>query len=185
MGRTVGDLSRRLCLLEGKYHHPGSGTCTDPFDEDHCEPGSWLLPTSLPGEVQCQKISEDLFNCAEPGINDNGEAYCINEENTVHDEAPEQLMFRRADCPENKILMPDNFIENTIPCPRDFTCSMNLTINQPDNNETELSKKEREYALSSLMCLNKARRYIKERAKQISQLLSKAMEHPLFSDWSM
>ena len=29
------------------------------------------------------------------------------------------------------------------------------------------------------------RRCIKERAKQISQLLSKAMEHPLFSDLSM
>ena len=92
---TPDELSRRLCLLEGQYYYPESTLCSDPFEDNLCESGSsWLLPTSVPGEVQCQEISEDLFNCAEPGIDDNGEAYCINEEETVADEVPKQLLFR-------------------------------------------------------------------------------------------
>ena len=112
----------------------------------------------MPGEVQCQEIREDLFNCAVPGIDNNGEAYCINEEDTVYDEAPEQVLHRRAGCPENKVLMPDNFMENTKPCPRDFMCSINYKnafsfINKHyKNGETELAKKEKEYANSSLVC---------------------------------
>ena len=156
---TPDELSRRLCLLEGQYYHPESTSCSDPFDEDHCEPGpSWLLPTSVPGEVQCQEIREDLSNCAVPGIDNNGEAYCINEEDTVYDEAPEQVLYRRASCPESKILMPDNFMENTKPCPRDFMCSINYKnafsfINKHyKNGETELAKKEKEFALTSLVC---------------------------------
>ena len=65
------DLSRRLCLLSGQYYHPGSDTCSDPFNEERCDPGySWLLPTSVPGEVQCQDITDDLLNCTLPGISD-------------------------------------------------------------------------------------------------------------------
>ena len=70
-GHTVMDLSRRLCLLEGKYYHQGSTLCSDLFDESHCKPGfSWLLSTSVSGELQCQEIREDLFNCAEAGIDE-------------------------------------------------------------------------------------------------------------------
>ena len=148
---TPDELSRRLCLLEGQYYYPESTLCSDPFEDNLCESGSsWLLPTSVPGEVQCQEIREDLFNCTETRIDDKGEAYCIKEE------APE--LFRRAGCPENKILMPDNFMENTKPCPRDFMCSRNyknvfffINIHDKDG-KTELTKKEIDYTFSLLVC---------------------------------
>ena len=118
------DLSRRLCLLSGQYYHPGSDSCTDPFDEESCEPGwSWLLPTSVAGEVKCQDISDDLLNCAIPGINDDGEPYCFMESETAHDQPEEQILNRPSNCTDNKIMMPNNFMEDTKPCPRNFTCS--------------------------------------------------------------
>ena len=150
------DLSRRLCLLSGQYYHPGSDTCSDPFDEDSCDPGySWLLPTSVPGEVQCQDIADDLFNCVIPGISDDGEPYCIKETETAFNNSEEQILHRQVDCPENMILMPDNWMRDTKPCPRNFTCTTNYKIPYrfiTEHGETDLARKEKEYVNASLVC---------------------------------
>ena len=153
------DLSRRLCLLSGQYYHPGSDSCSDPFDEESCEPGwSWLLPTSVPGEVQCQDISDDLLNCAIPGINGEGEPYCFMESETAFDQPEEQILNRPANCTENKILMPAIFMENTKPCPRNFTCSADYKTayrfisKHGKNGQIDLKQKELDYANDALAC---------------------------------
>jgi len=147
------DLSRRLCLLSGQYYHPGSDTCSDPFDEESCDPGySWLLPTSVPGEVQCQDITDDLLNCAIPGIGDDDKPFCIKETETAFDPKEQQILNRPTDCPQNMILMAANFMEDTKPCPGNFTCSANyktaynFIIKHKRNGQIALEKKELEYA---------------------------------------
>ena len=157
--RTPDDLSRRLCLLSGQYYHPGSDTCSDPFNEERCDRGySWLLPTSVPGEVHCQDITDDLLNCAIPGISDDGEPYCIKETETAFNNTEEQIVYRQVDCPENMILMPDNWMRDTKPCPRNFTCTTNyktpykFICEDYDEGKTDLARKEKAYVFNSLVC---------------------------------
>ena len=158
---SPGDLSRRLCLLSGQYYHPGSDSCSDPFNDSLCDDNKWLVPTSVPGELQCQEADEVLANCAELGINDDGEPYCIKEEETVFRSFEDQILHRQGDCPENMILMAANWMRDTKPCPGNFTCSANYKtaysfINEHHNNGKNelfwLSIKEKEYGYSSLVC---------------------------------
>ena len=163
-GLAPDELSRRLCLLSGQYYFPGSDTCSDPFDEESCDPGySWLLPTSVPGEVQCQNITDDLLSCNSQylAINDNGEAYCTTDEEltAISVIGEEQIQYRQTDCPKNRILMPDNFMEDTKPCPGNFTCSRDyrdaysfINWHNDKDGEPDLAQKEKEYAFSSMVC---------------------------------
>ena len=157
-------LNRRLCLLKGQYYHPGSDSCSDPFNATPCDGyvNSWLLPTSVPGELQCREDVEGLGNCAVLGINDDGEPYCINEKEQISFERnisfENQTLNRQADCPENMILLPDNWMRDTKPCPGNFTCSANYKtaysfINDNYNNgEINLALLEKKYGYSSLVC---------------------------------
>ena len=160
---SPGDLSRRLCLLKGQYYHPESDSCSDPFNATPCDDyaNSWLLPTSVPGELQCREDVESLGNCAVLGINDDGEPYCINEKEQISFERnsfENQTLNRQADCPENMILMPDNWMRDTKPCPGNFTCSANYKIaysfinDDYNNGEINLALLEKEYGYSSLVC---------------------------------
>ena len=164
-GLSTDELSRRLCLLRGQYYFPGSDTCSDPFDEDSCEEGfSWLLPTSVPGEIQCQNITDDLLSCDSRNlaINDDGEAYCIKDEKltAISVIGEEQIQYRQTDCPENMIRIPDNFMEDTKPCPGNFTCNRDYRnaysfINRhyyEKDGEPDLAKKEKGYARSFMVC---------------------------------
>ena len=160
---SPGDLSRRLCLLKGQYYHPGSDSCSDPFNATPCDDfvNSWLLPTSVPGELQCQAADELLSQCAILGINDEDEPYCIDEKEQISFEQnsfENQTLYRQADCPENMILMPDNWMRDTKPCPSNFTCSANYKAafsfinNDYKNGEINLARLEKEYGYSSLVC---------------------------------
>ena len=156
---SPGDLSRRLCLLSGQYYHPGSDSCSDPFNDSLCDDNKWLVPTSVPGELQCQEADEVLANCAELGINDEGEPYCIKEDAaTVFRSFEEQILHRQGDCPENMILMVANWMRDTKPCPGNFTCSANYKaaysfINDDyRKGDIDLARTEKKYAFSSLVC---------------------------------
>ena len=159
---SPGDLSRRLCLLSGQYYHPWSDSCSDPFNEENCDDNSWLLTNSVPGELQCQEIDEGLRYCDVLGIHDDGKPYCIKEEEEELSFDNSWNQYRQADCPENMILMPDNWMRDTKPCPGNFTCSANYKaaysfINVHHNNDGKidlfwLSIKEKEYGYSSLVC---------------------------------
>ena len=175
-GRTLDpdELSRRLCLLSGQYYFPVSDTCRVPFDEESCcrvpfdeescNPGySWLLPTSVPGEVQCRNITNALLSCNSQylAINDDGEAYCTNDEEltAISVIGEEQIQYRQTDCPKNMILMPNNFMEDTRPCPGNFTCSRDykdaysfINSHHYQDHENELANKEKELARSTLVC---------------------------------
>ena len=153
-GLAPDELSRRLCILSGQYYHPGSDTCSDLFDEESCDLGySWLLPTSVPGEVQCQTITYDLLPCNSRNlaINYDGEAYCTKDEKLIQ--------YRLTNCTENMILIPENFMEDTRPCPGNYTCSRDykeaysfINWHYEKDNEPDLAQKEKEYVFSSLVC---------------------------------
>ena len=98
------------CLLEDQFYHPESRSCQTPFTQGHCAPGEWLMVSEENiGMVNCQMIPE-RFNDCQVLLGPSGEPECKQEEDS---------MFKPC---KDGVIIPDNFIENTRPCPNGFRC---------------------------------------------------------------
>ena len=122
---------RILCLLKYQFYHRPSDKCYELFDESPCGSDQWLTPTSIPGDVECQPIPPDISpDCNSLAILENGNIQCNDlfpdcETLTILDDGDIQCheVYRTSSCQEGQILLPENFIENTKPCPDQFKCS--------------------------------------------------------------
>ena len=145
-------LERTLCLLKYQFYHRPSDKCYELFDESPCGSDQWLTPTSIPGDVECQPIPPDISpDCNSLAILENGDIQCHDRIQKLNQE------FRTSSCQTGQILLPENFIENTKPCPDQFRCSADYSsvysfINDHFNQgQEDLGKKKRHFWIS-LIC---------------------------------
>lgn len=116
--RTIDARTRsiRSCLLEDQLYHEDGAGCEEPFTQGPCDDGEWLdLDTNSPGVVRCHSKPEKLANCYQPVIGATGGVEC---------QLRDGPSFRPCD---GGVMMPDNFLPDTKPCPHQFSC-------QPQNS---------------------------------------------------
>merc|ERR1712176_227764 len=98
------------CLLEDQFYHLGSRSCQTPFTRALCTQGEWLMfDTENIGTVTCQPRPE-RFNDCEVGFSPTGDPECQQKEDS---------MFKPC---KDGVMIPENFILNTRPCPNGFRC---------------------------------------------------------------
>ena len=113
-------LERTLCLLKYQFYHVASEKCYDMFDQGPCSANKWLAPTAIPGDVTCQVISPEISpECNSLTILENGDIKCQDRTPRLNQD------YRKSSCQAGQIMLPENFIENTKPCPEKFVCSKN------------------------------------------------------------
>ena len=125
ISRTAGRVRQRSdpvaeCLMKRTFYHRQSGECHVPLDQGPCRTGELLLPDVNTGMVFCSPVSLREY-CTAILLSD-GSVGC--EEDLNRD------LYSRGQCGEGEILLPDNFIVDTRPCARDFSCRKSRTSRQ-------------------------------------------------------
>ena len=143
---------RTLCLLKYQFYHIASEKCYSLFDQGPCGAGEWLAPTELPGDVKCQIIPPEISpDCNSLTILENGDIKCQDRIRRINQD------YRKSNCQVGQIMLPENFIENTKPCPEKFKCTKNY---KPDysfinkyfkQGQTELGRQMRQF-VSLMLC---------------------------------
>ena len=144
-------LERTLCLLKYQFYHVASEKCYDMFDQGPCSADQWLAPTAIPGDVTCQLIPPEMSpDCISLTILENGDIKCQDRIQRLNQD------YRKSSCQAGQIMLPENFIENTKPCPEKFVCSKNYQshfsfINKYINQgQEELGKQIRRFWVTML-----------------------------------
>ena len=100
------------CLVKKTMYHRQSGQCQTPLEQGPCHAGQILVPDSEPGFLKCYSLFIPNF-CTAIILQD-GSVGC--------EEDSEQSLYSRGQCGAGEFLLPDNFREDTLPCPRGFSC---------------------------------------------------------------
>ena len=110
----------KSCLLNYTFYHPETDTCQGLLDDYDCPPGQWMAPEkNRVGVVNCEDRQEDE-ECLHPGVmglTNHHTIGCQDKQLLEHME-----MFQTSECENGEILMPNNFEEDTLPCPDKFAC---------------------------------------------------------------
>ena len=120
-----------LCLMTKTLLHPESGSCHVPLDQGPCPPGQSLVPASQPGTGTCSPLSPP-HHCTNILLSD-GSVGC--EEELTRD------LFSRGECGEGEVMLPENFLVDTMPCPHLFECC--ASRNNPRYNSALKSFQEK------------------------------------------
>ena len=149
---------RTLCLLKYQFYHAASERCFDPFDSSPCGPNQWLAPTAIPGDVTCQPIPSEISpECNSLTILENGDIQCQDKILRLNQD------YRKSNCQEGQIRLPENFIENTTPCPEMFICRKDYQSHYSfiktkyfDQGQQELGKQMRQF-WGTMLCSGNVR----------------------------
>ena len=143
---------RTHCLLKYQFYHLASDKCYDLFDQGPCGADEWLAPTEIPGDVKCQIISPEISpDCNSLTILENGDIKCQDRFRRLNQD------YRKSSCQEGQIMLPENFIENTKPCPEKFECIKNYKPHYSfikkykNQGQTELWRQMKEF-VSLMLC---------------------------------
>ena len=117
------------CLLNQSFYHEDTGKCEELHDEEPCGPGEWLIRTDEPGVVTCKLKPVKLSEC-ETVLGPGGYIQC---------EKTSELFQACSD----GVYVPENFQEDTIPCPHMYQCQARnelyySSINSASNYSHEL-----------------------------------------------
>ena len=135
---------RTLCLLKYQFYHVASEECFDLFAPDPCGPNQWLAPSAIPGDVTCQPIPSDISpECNSLTILENGDIQCQDMIPRLNQD------YRQSSCQAGQIMLPENFIENTILCPEMFICrkdyKSHFSFIKKHFDQEELGKQMRQF----------------------------------------
>ena len=101
------------CLLADQFYHLESRSCHTPLTRGPCRPGEWLvLDQENTDMVTCETRPEAFSDC-NAVFTPSGSPMCREDSEEKDD------MFKPC---ENGVMVPDNFMENTRPCPDGFWC---------------------------------------------------------------
>ena len=136
LDRNNETLRRVDCLLDLEFYHPESDQCFPALEQGPCDQDEWLLPDlSDPGLGRCQRMS--VARGCEAIILESGEVGCredLEDENDVaflkvnshigkNSEYSPHLSLFQGNCDPGELLMPANFVLNTLSCPEKYHCS--------------------------------------------------------------
>ena len=101
------------CLLADQFYHLKSRSCHTPLTKGPCRPGEWLvLDHENTDMVTCETRPEAFSDCIAV-FSPSGGPEC------QEDSEEEANMFKPC---EDGVMVPENFMENTRPCPDGFRC---------------------------------------------------------------
>ena len=142
---TYSEHEIKTCLINQKFLLAESGKCEYLLDQEPCSPGEWVMMSQTSGVASCQPRPEQFSNCAvflSPG----GQLEC---------EKTQSELFQSCSEVQDGIYLPENFQENTRPCPHQYQCQPRNDVYYSSisiNSNPDVSAQTLVNHLSSLVC---------------------------------
>jgi len=115
--RTTRSIEKKIqkCLIANSFYHKRDDRCEEPFQQGPCKDGYWMmLDTLTSGQVTCQRRPERFIDCKEVILGPGGQPQCATD-------LENETLF--SSCGGGSgVIIPENFVENTMSCPHEFKC---------------------------------------------------------------